>query len=87
MKLYVFERLDRVSHAYHSEGGLAIVATHKGKAKRMIEEYNENTLAELKYLSGPAIEITDDEWEEVIIYDLAGDYEPCIYVFPDAGCC
>lgn len=26
-------------------------------------------------------------WENVIVYDLAGNPEPTYYVFEDAGCC
>lgn len=74
MKMFVFQYLNQVSDNYHPEGGLAVIAKDKEHVKELIknEEY---------------IEITYNEWDDVITYDLAGDVEPRIFVFPDAGCC
>lgn len=72
--MFVFTRIDQVSDNYHAEGGLMIVANNQEHAKEMIKEEKD-------------IEITNEEWEDVKVYDLAGDYKPRIFVFPDAGCC
>lgn len=74
MKLFLFEYIKQVSDYYHSEGGLVVVAKDEDQAREMIanREYIEPTL---------------EEWFEVKVYELAGDYPPKIYVFPDAGCC
>lgn len=31
--------------------------------------------------------ITDEEWEDVIVHDIKGKPEEAVYIFPDAGCC
>ena len=74
MKMFIFKELSQVSDNYHSEGGLAVIAKDKDQVYQLIEEYGD-------------IEITEDEWHEVWIYDLVGDVEPEVFVFPDAGCC
>lgn len=74
MKVFVFEQLGQVSGSYHSEGGLIVVAANTEQAKRLIAE-------------DPFIEITPDEWAEVVEYELLRTTEPRVFVFPDAGCC
>jgi len=74
MKIFIFENLNQVSERYHPEGGLAVIAKDKDQVYQLIA-------------SDKCIEVTDDEWQKVWIYDLAGDVEPRIFVFPDAGCC
>lgn len=74
MKMFVFEYIDKVSDRYHSEGGLMVVAKDKEQVVELIEEYGD-------------IEITKEEWKNVIIYELSKDEEPKVFIFPDAGCC
>lgn len=74
MKMYVFEYIDQVSPNYHTEGGLMVVAKDKDQVIKLIEAEGD-------------IEITSDEWEKVIIYELKNNEEPKVFVFPDAGCC
>lgn len=74
MKMFVFEKLNKVSGRYHEEGGLVVVA-------RDIKHVEELIKAE------GYIEISKEEWKDVITYELAKDEEPRVFVFPDAGCC
>jgi len=74
MKMFVFEYISKVSDRYHPEGGLVIVAKDKEQVIELIEEYG-------------IIEITEEEWKDVIIYELKNNEKPRIFAFPDAGCC
>lgn len=74
MKMFIFKYIDQVSGNYHTEGGLMVVAEDKEAVQKLIE--NEEY-----------IEITEEEWEQVVIYDLKNEEESKIFVFPDAGCC
>lgn len=74
MKIFIFESLSTVSPNYHSEGGLAVVAKDKKQVEELIEKQQY-------------IEIDDEEWQDVLIYELKEDAEPKVFVFPDAGCC
>lgn len=76
MKMYVFERVDKVSEMYHPEGGLMVVAKDRDHAKSLIE-------------AEPEVEVTEVEWKDVTEYYLDDfyRYEPRVIAFPDAGCC
>ena len=74
MRIFIFEDLNQVSSRYHSEGSLAVIAKDKEHVKELIKDYDY-------------IEIMDEEWENVVVYELNGDVEPKIFIFPDAGCC
>lgn len=74
MKMFIFEYLNQVSPNYHPEGGLVVIAKDKEQVIELIKKYGN-------------IEITKEEWEEVIIYELKHNEEPRVFVFPDAGCC
>lgn len=74
MKMYVFQYNDQVSENYHSGGGLMVIAKNTEHVKELIEKEEY-------------IKITNDEWQEVIVYELKEDEKPRIFVFPDAGCC
>jgi hypothetical protein len=76
MKLFLFKRIERVSDSYHSEGGLVIVANDL--------EHAESLIADNEF-----IEPTGMEWAEAKVFELAQgeDYQPAVFVFPDAGCC
>jgi hypothetical protein len=74
MKIYVFERVGKVSNNYHEEGGLVIIANDIEHAKELINKTDD-------------IDVTDDEWSKVESYELAENVEPKIWAMPDAGCC
>lgn len=74
MKIFIFERLDQVTPEWHPEGGLVVIAKN-------IEHVNELIRFE------DFIEISDEEWNTVKVYELKGDVKPEIITFRDTGCC
>lgn len=74
MKMFVFKRIEQVSSNLHPEGGLMVVARDKDHVEYLLEVE--------KY-----IELSDGDWEKVIIFELKNDEEPRVIIFPDAGCC
>jgi len=74
MKIYIFNRLKVVSGCYHSGGGAVIVARDEQGARELVEHSD-------------SLEITDDEWNSVITYNLSDDVSEEVFIFPDAGCC
>ena len=75
MKLFIFENLFNVSPNWHPGGGAVVIAKDIEHAKLLIEEDG-------------VLEVTDEEWKDVNIYNLSVSFKlPKIYIFPDAGCC
>ncbi len=74
MKIYVFEYLDQVSDSYHSSGGAVIVARDLRHAKKLVADT-------------PYLEIYENDWKNAMVYELASNVEPRVFIFPDAGCC
>ena len=73
MKLFVLESVDELTGAFHSGGGATVVAVDIESAKELMEKTGAT--------------VTDDEWDDAIVYELAGEADEVAYVFPDAGCC
>ena len=74
MKIYIFNRLEVVSSRYHSKGGAVIVARDEQEAREFVEHSD-------------SLEITDDEWNTVVAYNLSDNVSGEVFIFPDAGCC
>lgn len=74
MNVYVFEYIDQVSDNYHSEGGLMVVAQSVERAQELIDAESN-------------VEVTSEEWAEVIVIKAADTEQERLIVFPDAGCC
>ena len=74
MKAFIFEDVNQVSNRYHPEGGLVIIAKDTYHVEELIKDYDY-------------IEIEKEDWEKVVVYELAGHVEPKVFLFPDAGCC
>ena len=74
MFMYVIERTIQVSNNFHTGGGLCIVA-----------ESPEAALVLANSTGG--VEITSDDIEHSISYELLDSHDPKVYVFPVAGCC
>lgn len=74
MNVYVFERIEKATDNWHEEGGLMVVAKSVERAKEMIE-------------AEPTIEVTDEEWAEVLVIAAHGDTDERLITFPDTGCC
>jgi hypothetical protein len=76
MKLFIFEDIEHVSHHYHSNWGLMVIAKDRHKQFDMV----------IETLWTDDIKITEDEWKSVIEYDV-WEVEPKVIVFPDSWCC
>ena len=84
MKVFVWEDLDRVSNNYHSNGGLLVVASTLEEAKALVEKPMPS------YKGQP-----EQYWEQSVkidqrpdyVFDVVGQVEPMVLVFPNAGCC
>jgi hypothetical protein len=100
MKLFLFERLDRVTDRWHPEGGVVIVANSREDALQLVLEKNAQKRltydeqieygsdGNLHWPDRANIVITASNWEYVREYELAdGDYAREVIVFADAGCC
>lgn len=76
MKIFIFPYIDQLTCNYHPEGGMVIVAKDEEHAKELISS-DEN------------IRLTEEEWSEVVVYDLAEGQKTTteMFIFPDAGCC
>ena len=74
MKMFIWERIEEATESWHPEAGLVVVAVSLDAAKFLIAN-NEN----LK----PNIEIP----EPSKVYELVGEHEPSVLIFPDSGCC
>jgi hypothetical protein len=74
MKIFVFERINKVSDNYHTEIGLVIIAGNIEHAKDVIKQ-------------DTSIEVSEDEWQHVECFELANNEESKFWVMPDAGCC
>lgn len=77
MKIFIFERVEKLTGNYHPEGGLVAIAKDEDEVMRLVQEQESELVYGLR----------DNEWEQVQIFDLAEEVEPRLYVFPDAGCC
>lgn len=72
MNAYVWERLDNVTYNYHSQAGLLIIA-------RTIEHAQE--LVDNEVRKGLVLPVPDRTIK------CADHEDPCVFVFPDSGCC
>lgn len=73
MRVYVLHRIEKASDRYHEEGGVVVVAQDEQSARALA--------------TAAGCKPTDSEWAEAVVYEVAGDVAPTIYVFPDSGCC
>lgn len=72
MKVFVWEYLDEVSGAYHSDGGLLVVAETLDAAVKLAE-------------TNPYVKVGDEQ--PTVVYETSPDAEERVMVFPNAGCC
>ena len=74
MNIYIWQWLDQVSNNWHRDGGLVVAAKDDARARELIagEEH---------------VEVTEEEWQEVTVYEAVEGQIEGIFVFPDAGCC
>lgn len=74
MNVYVYEYVDELTSAYHSGGGLVVIADEQPTVWHLNHTY-----------AGPAKDVALPE--PTAVYELVGDVEPKTFLFPDAGCC
>ncbi len=74
MKLFIWTQISDVTHSYHSEASLVVIAEDLNAAK-LLAVANDDVNHEL--------ELPDPDFT----YDLAGEQKPTVHVFPDSGCC
>ena len=77
MNIYIWELIGQgLTSNYHSGGGVAVVAPTRERADELLRE------------SARGDDPLDGELDPVdAIYELDGDYEEKVFIFPDAGCC
>ena len=73
MTLWIFAQAEHVSGAYHSHGGLAVIATDEAGARALVA-------------TDPDIQLTDLEWQAAETFEVKA-IAPKLWVFPNAGCC
>ncbi len=85
MYMFMWKSIDELTHRYHTEGGLLVVAASLKQAERYVN--CERAAVHVSY-SEPeesfdliTLGTPDKVWP---LYDNA---EPYVAIFPDAGCC
>lgn len=72
MKVFIWEDVAQVSHAYHPKGGLVVIASTEEMARQLANEQNGVSLS---------------PEEKPTVYELFAEYMPTVFIFPNAGCC
>lgn len=71
MKMFIWKYIDQVSGAYHSGGGLLVVAEDESSARLAANSHS-------------CVSLPDNEPADYV-YDVTGP--ALVLTFPDAGCC
>lgn len=79
MRVFTLRAADLTDN-YHPSGGLVVVARDETHAREMVDAYGSD---EWDRLTQP----TDGEWARASSWEIAGDAEPEVFVYPNAGCC
>lgn len=77
MKIFIWERVYKLTDNYHPEGGLVVIAETLEQAR---------VLAQSK---GVTFTDVGDDWDRdsnVIKFEIVAN-ESQVFIFPDAGCC
>lgn len=80
MKLFVWDRIKKVSDEYHEDGGLLIIAESEKRARQMAKEYVTYFYKTIIY----PIDLKEHE-KPTLIRECEGP--EFIITFPDSGCC
>lgn len=83
-KLYLYDRVDIVSSAWHKDGGLIIITAGDPQ-----EAYDREVFAPLVDESWSGVKADDQHAlpEPTRVIDLHESEADAVYVFPDSGCC
>lgn len=75
--VFIWDEVDNLTHNWHDDGGLVVVAVDLAKARELIVD-NGRIPASCTALTDPPDHT----------YPLKrGTYQDKVFVFPDAGCC
>lgn len=72
MKIFIWKYIAQVSHAYHSSGGLVVIAENEARAREIANLTDEVNLQPHESVS--------------CVFNIEAEEEDVI-VFPNAGCC
>ena len=72
---------DKLTQNYHSDGSVLVFAESLEDAKLLVP----NKKSDNDWQSD--VEITDAEWAEATVFEVASPPEQRVWFFPDAGCC
>ena len=81
MKAYVWEYTSDVTTNYHSGGGLLIVTERD--PQQVWDEYRTEPIDDYYADNELTVELPAPD----LIYEVTGDAEEKLVVFPDSGCC
>jgi hypothetical protein len=76
MKVFIWERIQKLTDNYHSDGGLVVVAANLQRAVELAEA------EEVEFSKGDYDELTPSN-----VYNTDDSAEEKVFIFPDAGCC
>lgn len=82
MILFIWQRMEKVTNAYHDEAGVAVVALDQNRARAMIEKYRDDHFRKDWSDAGVSAEIKEPDATYPVVAT-----EERIFVFPDNGCC
>lgn len=71
MKVFVWNRIEKCTDSYHSEGGVVVFAKSEVEARALAKK--------------EGCEIAENETPDDIRNVASG--KPAVYIMPDAGCC
>ena len=75
MKIFIFERLDKVSSNYHEEGGLVIIAKNKKEAIKILERLQfeldkPNKTLYLEHFCSSSTKVIQTNYFRELLYNL-----------------
>ena len=74
MKIFIFQYIHKLTGAYHSGGGLVVIARDKNHVLELIS-------------NDESIKLEDNYWNQCESYNIDDNAEAKVYIFPDKGCC
>ena len=95
MNVYIWQRVDHLTHNYHDEGGIVVIAHSLDRAKEIVQgirtkvlfdsnSHGECTPEELPYPT-MRYELVADRMEGA--EGLKFEQPESFIIFPDSGCC
>jgi hypothetical protein len=76
MKVFIWERIEKLTDNYHSDGGLVVVAANLQRAVELAEAEG------VEFSKGDYDELTPSN-----VYNTDDSAKEKVFIFPDAGCC